>query len=99
MTLQSGPDQECRVERFKTVCWWQRAEESVRVDEWRDHRASLGVQIDDAKAGTTGNEARDDTIVFFRLARAGCIHEASTCAHDLGGAHQQRQLIACKSGQ
>src|SRR4030095_13015037 len=99
MTLQSGPDQECRVERFKTVCRWRRTEESLRVDERRYHGVSLTMEIDDAKAGTIGDEVRDDIIVFFRLARAGRIHETSTGAHDVGGAHQQRQLITSERRQ
>src|SRR4030095_4087402 len=94
MTLQSGPDQECRVERLETVCRWRRPEESLHVDERRCHGASVTMEIDDAKAGTIGDEVRDDILVFFRLARAGRIHETSTRAHNVGGAPQERQLSA-----
>src|SRR5262245_27172052 len=99
MTLQSGPDQECRVERFKTVCWWRCTKEPWRVDERRDHGPSVIVEIDDPEAGTIGGEAKDDTVVFFRLARAGRVDESSTRAHDVGSAHQQRELIARKRRQ
>src|SRR5678816_619721 len=99
MTLQSGPDQERCVERFKAVCRWGRTEESLRVDEWCDHRSRVSVEVDDAKVGTMGDEARDDTVVFFRLTRAGRINEASTCSYDVGRSDQQRHLIACKRCQ
>src|SRR5262245_13459613 len=94
MTLQSGTDQECRVERFETMCRWRRTEEPFSVDERRDYSARAIVEIDGAELGTSSGEVCDDMIVFFGLARAGRIHEASTRADDIGGAHQQRQLIA-----
>src|SRR4029079_19102152 len=99
MTLQSGPDQECRVERFKTVCGWRRTEEPLRIDERRDYGATVIAKIDNPKAGTIGEEVKYDAVVFFGLARAGRVHEASTRAHDVGGAHQPRELSACKPGQ
>src|SRR5262245_41156922 len=99
MTVLSGPGQECCEERFKTMRRWRRTKESGRVDEWRDRQVLLIVESDDAKVWTIGNEVRNDTVVFLRLARASRIDKTSTGAHDFRRAQQQRHLVARERNQ
>ena len=87
-------DEDRREERLETMRRRRRPEEPALIDEWRKQAARARTEIDEAEIASRLDEGGNDTVVLFRLARAGRIYKASTGAYHLRGAGEEIELVA-----
>src|SRR5258705_13502160 len=93
MRPPSGTGEHRREERLETMRRRRRPEEPVLIDEWHKQALRARAEIDEAEIASRLDEGGNDTVVLFRLARAGRIDKASPGTYHLRGAREKIELV------